>query len=164
MQEIVLKSGELELTTRQNVIMYTTELGSSVAMAVYDRKSRMAGMAHIVLPDSSISNENDIIEEFGKFADTAVPAVLERLLSLGSKKEDLIIKIAGGANMYGIDENSYPFNIGQRNIMATQQAVGKLNLEIIDSDTGGNKGRALKLNVMQGMFYIKTANQSEVEF
>ncbi len=164
MREIKLKPGELDISTKQSVIMVTTELGSSVGMAVYDRKARIAGMAHIVLPDSSISTEYDIENEYGKFADTAIPAILERLLSLGSKKEDLIIKIAGGADMFSLESGSTPFNIGQRNIQAVKESVKNLGLNISGADTGGTTGRTLKLNIIKGKFYKKVGDLPEMEF
>ncbi len=164
MQEVVIKPGQLELSTKQNLVISSSEIGSSVAMAVYDKQSRMSGMAHIILPDSSISNYHDIHEEYGKFADTAVPAVLSRLLSLGSKKENLVIKIAGGIDVLNANEDSYPFNVGQRNINAVLEEIKKLNLKVNNFDIGGYKSRILKLDVIKGMFYIKIGNQDEVEF
>ena len=166
MQEINLKTGEMEITTNHGLILVAPGLGSCIGLAVYDKKSRIAGMAHIVLPDSSINygKDIDINEEFGKYVDTAVPAILERMLSLGSKKDDLIIKIAGGANIYNFKEDSSLFNIGERNVQAAEKAVKDLNLSITKADTGGNKGRILKLNVMNGIVYLKTAKHREVIF
>jgi len=164
MQEINLKIGEMEITTNHGLILVASGLGSCIGLAVYDKKSRMAGMAHIALPDSSIKHEKDVDEEFGKYADTAVPAILERMLSLGSKKDDLIIKIAGGANIYNFKEDSSLFNIGERNVQAVEEAVKGLNLSITKADTGGNIGRSLKLSVINGMFYLKTAERKEIVF
>ncbi|HSA07290.1 MAG TPA: chemotaxis protein CheD [Candidatus Gastranaerophilales bacterium] len=164
MNEIKLKIGELQITTKHGLMLVIEGLSSCIGLAVYDKRAKMAGMAHIVLPSSSISNEKDINEEFGKYADTAVPGILERMLSLGSKKEDLIIKIAGGTSMLSLENEDNPLNIGERNIIAVKKAINSLGLHITKADVGGYKKRTLKLNVINGAFYIKTIGQEEIEF
>jgi len=164
MQEINLGIGKLEITTKPGIIFVTPGLGSCIGLGVYDKKSRMAGMAHIALPDSNIARGKDISREYGKYADTAVPAILERMLQLGSKKHDLVIKIVGGASMFSFNSNSNLLNIGDKNIIAVRKAIADLGLVIHRADVGGNKGRTFKLNVLKGTFYLKTIGQQEIEF
>lgn len=121
-------------------------------------------MAHIALPDSSISRGKDISQEYGKYADTAVQAVLERMLQLGLKKENIIIKIVGGSSMFNFNSNSDLLNIGHKNTIAVKKAIANLGLVIHRADTGGNKKRTFKLNVLKGTFYLKTIGQKEIEF
>lgn len=164
MQEINVKMGEIELTTKMSVVLAALSLGSCIGLAVYDVKSKMAGMAHIVLPDSNISYKNLAEEKPGKYADLAVPALLGKMLSLGSKKENLIIKIAGGAQMFNLNDDANIINIGTRNIKAVTKAIDDLGLIITKADTGGNKGRTLKLNSANGDFTLKVIGQQIVEF
>lgn len=165
MQEINVKMGEIELTNKTAITLAASSLGSCIGLGVFDRKSRMAGMAHIVLPDSKIGyNRHNNEEQPGKYADTAVPALIGKMLSLGSKKEDLVIKIAGGAQMFNLQGDSNVMNIGARNAEAVLNALATLGLRPIKSDTGGNKGRTLKLKVMDGSFSLKIIGQQEVEF
>lgn len=164
MQEINVKMGELELATRPGVILSAPSLGSCIGFAVYDTKSRMAGMAHIVLPDSAIGQGRTTEEKPGKYADTAVPSLVGKMLSLGSKPENLIIKIAGGAQMFNLKGNENVINIGSRNTAAVHQAIKDMGLRVNKEDTGGNKGRTIKLNAFNGMFYLKIIGQQEVEF
>lgn len=164
MQEIIVKMGEIELTTRVGTVLKTPGLGSGIGFAVYDQKSRMAGMAHIVLPDSGIVYAPQEEENPGKYANISIPALLGKMLSLGAKKEDIIIKIAGGAQMFYKEDEFSPMNIGQRNISAVYKAVEDLGLTIAYADVGGNKGRIIKLNVYSGTFYLTIIGQQEVEF
>jgi chemotaxis protein CheD len=163
MQEINVKMGEMQLTTRPGVVLVAPSLGSCIGFGVYDKKSRMAAMAHIVLPDSAVSSSS-AATQLGKYADIAVPTILEKMLSLGSKKENLIIKIAGGAQMFNLNTGSNILNIGQRNTVAVQQAVANLGLTIAKADTGGNQGRTFKLNAVNGLFTLRIIGQEEVEF
>ncbi len=164
MQELHLGIGKLEITTKPGVILVTPGLGSCIGLAVYDKKSRMAGMAHVALPDSSICRGRDISNEYGKYADTAVPAILERMLSLGSKRENLVIKIVGGASMFSFNSNTNLLNIGYKNTIAVKKAIAEMGLVINKADTGGNKGRTFKLNVLKGTFYLRTIGNKEIEF
>jgi len=164
MQEINVKMGDLQLVTKPGVILVAPSLASSVGVAVYDTKSRMAGMVNIVLPDSSIAQKSDDGSRPGKYADTAIPALFEKMLALGSKKENLVIKIAGGAQMFNLDTNSDIMNIGNRNIDAVYKILKEMGLSVNRSDTGGNKGRTLKLDNTNGTFYLKVIGKEEAEF
>lgn len=163
MHEINVKMGELEMTTKPGVKLVAPSLGSCIGFAVYDKMSRMAGMAHIVLPDSNISNNKNMENSPGKYADIAVPLLLNKMLSLGAKKENLIIKIAGGAQMFALKSSSDILNIGQRNAAAVKNEVEKLGLSILKAHTGGNKGRTFSLNPINGTFLLRVIGQQEVE-
>ena len=69
-----------------------TVLGSCIGVALYDRRAGIGGLAHVMLPDS-----RGEVKMPGKFADTAIPALVEKLTQAGAGK--LSAKIAGGANM-----------------------------------------------------------------
>lgn len=164
MQEINVKMGEIELTTKPGTILKTPGLGSGVGFAVYDKKARMAGMAHIVLPDSTVVSNPADEKNPGKYADISIPALLGKMLSLGSKKENLVIKIAGGAQMFNIEGNSNAVNIGYRNVKSVYNAVEEMGLTVTRADTGGSIGRMIKLNALNGTFYLTVIGQKEVEF
>ena len=76
----------------------TAGLGSCVGVIIYDEKLKLCGLAHIMLPDSSMSR--GAILQRGKYADTAISDVATYLLDKGSLKFRLKAKIAGGAQMF----------------------------------------------------------------
>ncbi len=164
MREIRVKMGEIELTTIPGIVLTTPGLGSGVGMGVYDRKSRMAGMAHIILPDSKILQDPEEDERPYKYADVAVSALLGKMLSLGAKKENLVVKIAGGIDAFNFKENSEIINIGGRNVKAVYNAINEMGLTVANADTGGSSGRILKLNALSGAFYLKIIGKKEAEF
>ena len=74
-----------------------TLLGSCVGVILHDRVARLGALAHIVLPDSRGSADHP-----GKFADTAIPAMIaeiERQLQAKARGR-LVAKLVGGASMF----------------------------------------------------------------
>lgn len=136
-------------------------LGSCIGLIMYDPNVKVAGMAHIVLPDSKSNRE----EKFnpGKFADTAVPELLSKVLELGASKHNLIVKISGGAQMFNLGKGTNVLNIGLRNTIAVKAALNKEGLVLKAFDTGGNRGRTVKILTTTGTVYVRCIGQDEVE-
>ena len=68
--EQIIKVGMADLNiAKAPGILTTLGLGSCVAIALYDRKQKIGGLAHIMLPSSKNIKRN---ENKAKFADTAV--------------------------------------------------------------------------------------------
>jgi len=152
---------QMEVSSKQGTVLAAPSLGSCIGLALYDPVAKVAGMAHIVLPDSTkILKPNETV---GKYADTAVPEILKRMISMGANKNKLIIKIAGGAQMFTLQQGSNVLNIGFRNAIAVKAALTKEGLNIKKTETGGNKGRTFKLDVQTGLFSVKIIGQDEVE-
>ena len=77
----------------------TLGLGSCVGVVIYDVKTKLSGMVHIMLPDSTKIRNN---ANRAKFADTGILDMFESMINSGSRKNDLIAKIAGGAQMFAM--------------------------------------------------------------
>ena len=93
----------------------------------------------------------------GKFADTAIPALLDEMAKLGAKKSRLLVKIAGGAQI-SLTQNSNPiFKTGERNIEATKEHAKKHGLDVAAEDVGGHPGRTLRLYVESGRVTVTQA-------
>ena len=97
-------------------------VGSCIALALYHPGRKTGVMAHIVLPDSAGRDGTP-----GKFADTAVPQMLELLKELGMPAHGLTAKLAGGANMFG---SSGPLQIGDANVEAVAQALRTAGIRV----------------------------------
>jgi len=152
---------QIEVSTKHATVLVAPSLGSCIGLAIYDADLKIGAMAHIVLPDSlKILKENT---QHGKYADTAVPEILKKMISMGANKSKLIIKIAGGAQMFNLQKGTNILNIGFRNTIAVKAALSKEGLTVVKSDTGGNKGRTFKLDVQSGAFSVKLIGQNEVE-
>lgn len=138
----------------------TSGLGSCVGAVIYDLPKQMAGLAHVMLPDSALAKESN--KNVYKYADTALMHLVESLLENGARKYALKAKIAGGAQMFQFAANSDTMRIGPRNIKAVQNVLQSYQIPIISSDVGGNSGRTIEFNPMTGDLNIRTINKKEV--
>lgn len=139
-------------------LLITLGLGSCVGVCIYDPFLRIGGMAHIMLPDSSLARE---VTNRGKFADTAIPDLVQKLIDLGSLKTRMIVKIAGGAQMFGNIQDD-KLLIGPRNVTAVEEALSGLGLKISGKSVGGHLGRSLRFDLASGTVTVKILNQEEI--
>ncbi|MCX7779294.1 MAG: chemotaxis protein CheD [Negativicutes bacterium] len=144
--------------THGSIISYG--LGSCVGIALYDETVRIGGLAHIMLPYSTQARST---ENPAKFADTAVPLMLEEMLRLGASKNRIRAKIAGGAQMFTFTNATDIMRVGERNTEAAKTILKKLAIAIVAEDTGGNYGRTVELKLENGIFRIKTIDRGEKE-
>ena len=130
-------------------------LGSCVGVTLYDRRSRIGGLAHIMLPSSRLFNKKPVP---GKFADTAIEAVLRELSEKGADVNALEAKITGGANMFeGIKIEAVP--IGLRNVSAARAKLRENGVHIVAEDVGGIHGRTILFTLEDGRLEIRKLNQ-----
>lgn len=137
----------------------TSGLGSCVGVVVYDLNKQIAGLAHIMLPDSSLSKN----KEFNKFkyADTAIDILVENLLQLSASKFNLKAKIAGGAQMFQLTNSTDVMRIGPRNVEAVIERLKMHRIPIVAQDVGGNSGRTIEFDPVTGKLKIRTVNKGE---
>lgn len=156
----VVKVGIADLnTTSGEVEIRTSGLGSCVGVVVYDLTKQVAGLAHVMLPDSNLTKQTNF--NVYKYADTALDELVIQLEALGARKYALKAKIAGGAQMFQMTTNSDVMRIGPRNIDAVKEKLSELRIPIIASDIGGNKGRTIQFNPVTGKLKIRTVNEGE---
>jgi len=134
-------------------------LGSCIGVALYDRNCNLGGMAHIVLPSSSIQGDVTTPE---RFADTGLPIMIEKFKLLGGNMMTSFIKIAGGARMFEFNSIT-ALDIGGRNIEAVKKALDNLNLRINAQDVGGTNGRTFKLHIEDGRVTSRAIGLKEIE-
>lgn len=155
----LIKVGMADLKAGKNpatIISYG--LGSCVGVALYDPQAKIGGLAHIMLPDSVQSRVTD---NKAKFADTAIPMLLEQVLCLGAVQNRLAAKIAGGSQMFLFSQTSDIMRIGDRNIEAVRETLKAHSIRLTAQDVGGNYGRTVELHLNTGDFIIKTVNKGE---
>ena len=157
MSNIVVGMADLNVGKDGDVLV-TYGLGSCVGLVLYDAASKIGGMAHIMLPSSSINTD---VKSRAKFADTAIEEVIKKIRDMGVPKSRLKAKIAGGASMFTASSGS-PLIIkaGQNNIDAVTKILAKEGIPIIAKDVGGNKGRTIKFDMSNGQLSINMVGQS----
>lgn len=149
------------VVSKHPATLVTLGLGSCIGLVIYDQLSKAVGMVHIMLPDS---REAKNIPKPGKFADTAVPLLLEELSKLGVNKSQLRAKMAGGAQMFTMPgKDSAIFSVGNRNVEATTKMLAAAGIRLVASDTGGSKGRSVEFNTETMKFTVKTLGSGTKE-
>lgn len=157
--DIKVGIADLNLVLDPGSIM-TIGLGSCIGIALYDKTLKVAGLAHIMLPDSTQfkNNTNPM-----KFADLAIPLLIEKMEEQGCKKRNLIAKIAGGASMFNFSDKSIISDIGKRNAEAVKKTLKDKLIPIIAEETGGNKGRTMIIQASDGKVILKVVGLGIIE-
>lgn len=157
MATIIVGMADLK-TAKAPDILTTLALGSCVGITLYDKASRIGGMAHCMLPTyKGFEGQNK-----AKFVDSAVIELIGALSRLGVKKTSLVAKITGGAHMFtGVSQNNDLLKIGERNAAAGVAILKQLGIPIVANDTMGTHGRTIELNLADGALKVRTVGLGE---
>ncbi len=135
-------------------------LGSCIGISLYDPQTKIGGLLHIMLPDSSKSRSN---ENRAKFADTGIVDMLQELQKMGAVKSRLVAKLAGGAQMFAFANASDIMRVGVRNVEASKEILKGLSIPIVGEDTGKNYGRTVQIDLSTGIYTVKTIDKGNKE-
>jgi chemotaxis protein CheD len=124
-------------------------LGSCIGIALYHPRHHVGALAHVVLPDSHARSGPP-----AKFADTAVPYLIQLLKNEGVSTAGLTVRLAGGASMFA---SSGPMQIGTANLDAVTAALTQAGLRVASSHVGGAKGRRVVLNCRTGELQVEVS-------
>lgn len=120
--------GQIVVSADPGSVISALGLGSCIGVVVADRRARVAGMAHVMLPGAPAASAAPP----GKFADMAVPALVEAVLALGAERRRLVATIAGGAQMFAAGSGGGMLTIG-----------------------GGRSGRTMRVHVGTGAVTVR---------
>ncbi len=129
-------------------ILLTHGVGSCVVVCFYSSAQKIGAMGHFMLPKAPTGYSGGC-----RYVDYALDLILAELTKKGVDKNQLIVSVIGGAQMFKILESSL-MNIGQRNIEEVKNWLVKNRLGISFSDTGGNFGRNVEFNLQTGIVKI----------
>ncbi len=143
---------------KDNGQLATYGLGSCVGIALYDPKCNVGGLAHVLLDDSSKFIKPNVTNvNLAKFADTAVPHLIEQMVALGARKQNMTATIAGGASLFNFKSDSG--NVGNKNVEAVKAALKQERIKITHEEVGGKHGRTMRFFVNNGEITITTAGK-----
>jgi len=149
--EIKVGMADMNVCSGEDSII-TLGLGSCVGVVLWDPMVKICGMVHIMLPDSTAITQNS---NRAKFADTGVEDLLNSIIAKGAKKDRVVAKIAGGAQMFSVNTKSPSLRIGERNVQSVKETLKKLKINLIAEDTGENYGRTVIFYPKTGEYHIK---------
>lgn len=138
---------------RGDAVLVTLGLGSCVAVVLYDAESTVGGLAHLLLPSPSLSQDRD---KPAKFPETGVPFLVERMREAGAVQRRLRARIVGGASMFASLGSSSVSSVGERNIHATRQALERAGIPLLAEDTGKDYGRSVYAFLETGRVEVRS--------
>jgi chemotaxis protein CheD len=145
--------GEIHLSSDTNVVLACLGLGSCIGVSAYDPVCRIGAMAHIVLPQG---NDVDCERAPTKFANSALPFIVNEMEKNGAMKRRIVIKIAGGAKIISNVPPKSLLDIGYRNVTAIKNAFAEHQLELKAEDLLGQMGRSMWLHIETGITRVRT--------
>jgi chemotaxis protein CheD len=153
----MVRMGELAASADDGEVLVSLGLGSCIGLAVLDRRVGVAGLAHVVLPASDGHSSPNLM----KFADHAVPELIERLVALGARRARLEAVLVGGASMFAVTTSA--LEVGTRNETAVRDQLEARRVPVIASETGGARGRTIRVHVTNTRVTVREAGGTETD-
>ena len=135
-------------------VIRSSGLGSCIGIALYDPFTRVGGLAHAMLPKHRPGRDDNK----GKYVDTAIDAMLAEMEAMGCNRQNIVAKLAGGAQMFPEQDKEGKVSVGEKNVAAAQEYLRELGIPIVAEDVGGHSARTIELYCEDGTLYIKTIN------
>jgi len=107
----------------------------------------------VLLPSRSLARD---AANPAKFPETAVPLLIQRLTQLGADPRRLVAKLAGGASMFANIMTPGSIQMGERNIVASRNALRAAAVPITAEAVGGGGGRSVRFHLADGRVEIRT--------
>jgi chemotaxis protein CheD len=156
----MVRMGELAVSSVPGEVLVSLGLGSCIGLVLLDRRAAVAGLAHVVLAGPAGRESGTP----GKFADTAVDALVAGMEQLGARRTRLEAVLVGGAQMFSFgNAGAGRLDVGARNNEATREALDAARIPVIADATGGNTGRTVRLLVEEPRVIVKEAGAGERE-
>jgi len=155
-ERVHVKIGELRVASAEGTL-YSIGLGSCVALALYDAQMKVCGLAHVMLPEPTNGNVAP-----GRYAPSAVPALIELMMQAGARRRGMFARIAGGAAMFRDVLPQDGARLGERNVAAVKSALAKASIPLRAEDVGGSHGRSVYLDASDGKLLIRAVRRGDV--
>ena len=154
----MVRMGELAASAGSADVLVSLGLGSCIGLALVDRRVGVAWLAHVVLPASEghSTGQNKM-----KFADHAVPELVNRVVRLGARKPKLEAVLVGGASMFAAIGGS--MEVGARNEAAVKAQLATARIRVHASATGGSRGRTVRVDPATGTVTVREAGGKDAQ-
>lgn len=149
--KLVIGIADMKMT-QSNQELITYALGSCCGICLMDPNIHLAAMVHIMLPLNMEAGRKNTM----KYADTGIRETLKMMEAKGARRMRIQAKVAGGAKMFAVTNNSALGNIGQRNIESVHKVLKAENIRLVAEDVGGSVARTLSFDPSTGIATIKS--------
>ena len=139
--------------------LITLGLGSCVAIALYDSGTKIGGLAHVLLPSLSLGRRG--AENPAKFPQSAIPALISEMASMGAEKRRITARLIGGASMFANLAPPGSMQMGERNVVATREVLNTHGIPVIGEAVGGDFGRSVHFVIETGTIRVRSVAHGE---
>ena len=153
MEKKFISEGEIYVS--EVPLQVITILGSCIAICMWDKKNKIGGMNHYLLPGKKEEN----MENTNR-GNAAIPALVNLMIEKGGRKANMEAKIFGGCQSLYSNVN---YEVGKKNIEMAVKILNELNIPIVAGDTGGKYGRKIIFNTGTGKVLMKLLNKTSKE-
>ena len=153
---IIVGVADMKVSTDPNAVIVTYALGSCLGITMHDPIKRIGGMLHAMLPDSRMHHNAG--DRPAMFINTGVPLLLDTLLQAGARRESLVCKVFGGAQLLSADKF---FRIGAQNVDAFYELSRELGLTVEVWEVSGRVNRTIRLLNRTGEVSVRVPARPE---
>jgi chemotaxis protein CheD len=157
-KRIVVGIGEFAVSNDRESLILTHALGSCVAVCLWDPHVRVAGLIHVLLPDSRI-NVDRAGQQPAAFADTGIPLLFQTAYAYGVQKKRCQVHLVGGADVTGLGAGQTA--VGKRNILAARALLWKNGVMLQAEAVGGRDARNVSMNVSDGRIQVTSGGREQ---
>jgi chemotaxis protein CheD len=154
------RMGELVVSNTPDDVLVSIGLGSCIGLALVEPSKGLGALAHIMLPEAP--EEGDAAGGEAKFADVAVPRLVERMRDAGALPSRMQAAVVGGASMFAFSGGS-GLDIGPRNEREVLTQLERCHVRVLATATGGTTGRTMRVHVADGRVTVKTAGGTQFD-
>jgi len=159
MKERIVKVADLAVESGEARLV-TLGLGSCVACLLFDPVAQAGGLAHVLLPSRTLARDQS---NPAKFPETAIPLMLEMLQALGAAPHRLTARLVGGAAMFANIASTGLAQMGERNVIATRDALLAARIPVVKEDTGKDYGRSVYFHLPSGRVEVRSVQHGVLE-
>lgn len=110
-------------------LVLVTVLGSCVSACIRDRRRGVGGMNHFMLPDNG--REAETLSPSARYGAYAMEVLINHLLKLGARREQLEAKIFGGGRVMASLAGS---DVGPRNVAFVRDYLSREHIPVVAED------------------------------
>lgn len=158
MENVIVGIADYKIVKEPNKVT-TVGLGSCCGVVLYDEINKIAGLVHVLLPNSK--SEKNVVNK-AKYADTGVTLLYEEMKKRGANPRFIKAKLAGGAHMFNFNNTSNSiFTIGEKNVNACKEILKFLKISIVCEDVLGTCGRTITFDTITSKLHVKIIGKNE---
>jgi chemotaxis protein CheD len=134
-----------------------TVLGSCVSACVRDARLNIGGMNHFMLPLDGSNGESawgGALSAATRYGNVAMERLINDILKLGGRRQDLEIKLVGGGRVLSEMSN----DVGARNIDFVRRYVQDEGFRVLNEDLGDVHARRVVYFPQTGRMRVRKLN------